>query len=190
MSNGLSKQTNQKNGQQFSSRFQQPETSQLKARKGFFQKILFIILGILLTILVLEVVLLVRVKDKKRSDETEGLKEIGISQEVKPLIATEAIESSWKGKKTILVKGKVSNFDVNNRKIVLVLENNIVRTVSVDDKTIFIKMAEQENSFWEKLVEVEAASFWEDLKIDDEIQCSCYEKSDLAAFVTFYDSKF
>ena len=175
----LSEPINREIGQQLNSSLYQP-----KKGNKVLPRFLLIILGIVLVILFIEGVLLAVMKNRNKSREVESPKKAGISQE-KIIPTPTEIESIRGGKKIILVKGKVSIFDVNNQKIDLILEDNTTKTIEIDDKTIFVYVEigeKQISSPQPKTTDI--STFWKGLKKDDRLNCSCYKDSNLAAFIT------
>lgn len=155
-----------------------------KKGKIFQQRGLLVILGIVLVLLSIEGVFLVLVRNKNKGSKVENQEKVEVSEEKITPVPTVA-ESAWKDKETTLIKGKVSSFDIDGRKINLVLEDNTTRTLEIDDKTIFIDARinkKQVSPIQSKIIDV--STFWKGLEKDDRISCSCYKDSNLAAFIT------
>jgi len=146
-------------------------------------KFLLIILGLLLVILLGETIFLTVMKNRNKGFEAKNQKEAGIPEE-KITPAPTVIESSWNGRATKLVKGKVSDFDTNNRKINLILEDNTTKIIDIDDKTGFVQLkVVGEQVAPVQLQVLDASTFWLELKKDDKVSCSCYEGSNLAVSI-------
>lgn len=152
-------------------------------------KILLIIFGVILVLLLAEGVFLISVRNKNKGSKVENQKKFEIAEEKITPVSTggieKKVESSWEGKKTTLVKGKVSSFDVNNQKIDLILEDNTTsRTVEIDDKTIFLSIESGEKQVSPSPPKsMDISAFWKELKEGETINASCYDNG-TAAFVT------
>ena len=183
MNNNLSEPISQQVEQQLSS-----PLTQSKKGNNLPPKFLLIILGILLVVLSVEGVLLVVMKNKNKGYKAESVKKGEISEEkVTPIPtrgADKEIESSWNGKKTTLIKGKVSSFDVNGQKINLVLGDNTTKTVAIDDKTVFLSIERDEEQIAPLSTKtVGLSDFFKALKEGETINASCYDNG-IAVFVT------
>jgi len=176
--NGLSEPVDQGVKQQFNSSLRQPRISKI-----FQPKILLVILGIVLFILSIESILLMVMKNRDKSRKTENSKQVEVSEE-KITPTPTIIKSSWEGKKTNLIKGKVSSFDINDQKIDLVLEDTTIKTIKINNKTVFLSIEPNEEQFFSPQSEtIDISVFWEELKEGEIINVSSYDDG-TAAFVT------
>lgn len=160
---------------------------QPKRGNNFQPKFLLIILGIVLVILSIEGVLLTVMKNRNKSREAENTKKAEILQEkITPVPTGRIAESSWEGKKTSLIKGKVASFDINDRKINLTLEDNTIKTIDVDNKTIFMYLEVGEIQISPPQPKtIDISTFWKELKEGETISASCYDNG-MAAFIINY----
>ena len=151
-------------------------------------KFLPIILGLLSVVLLGETVFLTVMKNKnknlneKKQEEAAGV----VKEKITPVPTGEIekqVESSWEGKKTSLIKGKLASFDINEGKMKLILEDNTERIINIDDKTIFMYIETDKVESPSRPEIVDISTFWKDVKIESIISASCYGDG-TAAFVT------
>jgi len=143
-------------------------------------KFLLVILGLLLVVLLGEIVFLTVMKNKNKAfNEKKQEKTVVAEKEITPI-------STGKNENETLTEGKVISFEVDSRKINLILGSNIVKTVEVDDNTIFVydKDREQVSPFQAKMVDL--LTFLGELKKDDRIGYSYYEDNNHAGLVVKY----
>lgn len=174
----LSEPINREIGQQPNFSLQQP-----KRRNNFLPKFLPIILGIILIILSIEGVLLAVMKNNNKRSEAENPKKVEISEEKVTPVPTE-IESSWKGKKTVLFQGHLEGFKKEIGELSITLSDGSVKMISVNPDTnfLYIDMSSEDSKQWYQK-EVQSSTFWDELQKNESVSASCYDGTNLAVTV-------